>query len=207
MKTLRDQLFHQYISLALRELLEELRQRYEPKKGDRFFYQGITYEIGPAQFHEEGIEFEISSKIPQEEFIEKDDLLTYFDRVKALLLQNKHPELVAIERENIIREIKRDETKERDYVKLRYRYRGEELFSDEEVQKKLALLQKDPSAFVVPPIPEVNTLAGRLVLLTIKENMYTRAKQHMLELMEANETVRQEFRTEGRVKTPQEVSS
>ncbi len=201
MKTLRDQLFLQYASLGLSQLISDFRKEYEPKKGDRFNYQGITYEIGPAQFEEGGISFELSSKIPQEELVnQKEDLVVYYERVKAHLLQSPKTELVAIERENIVREISRDETKERDYVKVKYRYTGAQLYNDAEIQKKLEVLRQNPSAFSVPQIPGVNTLAGRLVLLSVQQNIYALARQNMQDLMQVNEVVREEFRAEGRVK-------
>ena len=67
MANFKQQFFLQFASLGLTELIADYRNRYEPKKGDRFNVEGITYEIGPAKITREGVEFEVSSKIPQDE--------------------------------------------------------------------------------------------------------------------------------------------
>ena len=48
MTNFKQQFFVQFASLGLAELIADYRARYEPKKGDRFNVEGITYEIGPA---------------------------------------------------------------------------------------------------------------------------------------------------------------
>ena len=56
-------------SVTLNRLTKDLQKKFEPKKGDRFNVEGITYEIGPPKFvdADKAIRFEISSKIPGEE--------------------------------------------------------------------------------------------------------------------------------------------
>ena len=49
MGSLKDQLFQQYAAAGLNRLLAAYRKQYLPKKGDRFNYNGITYEIGPPK--------------------------------------------------------------------------------------------------------------------------------------------------------------
>ena len=49
MANFKQQFFLQFASLGLTELIADYRNRYEPKKGDRFNVEGITYEIGPAK--------------------------------------------------------------------------------------------------------------------------------------------------------------
>ena len=119
MTNFKQQFFLQFASLGLTELIADYRNRYEPKKGDRFNVEGITYEIGPAKITQQGIEFEVSSKIPQEELPSKADMMKYFETVKTLMQRSGRMPL-SIDMENIIREISEEETKERDYVKLRY---------------------------------------------------------------------------------------
>ena len=86
MANFKQQFFLQFASLGLAELIADYRTRYEPKKGDRFNVEGITYEIGPASMSHAGIEFEVSSKIPQDELPSKADMVKYFEAVKDLSL-------------------------------------------------------------------------------------------------------------------------
>jgi len=194
MTNFKQQFFLQYASLGLTELTLEYRTTYEPKKGDRFNVEGITYEIGPAKMTGEGIEFEISSRIPQEELPNKADMVRYFEGMKVLLLQAEKSPL-SIDRENIVREISEEETKERDYVKLRYCFTEPELYNDAAVNTEIKRLQQEPSRGQIPSIPGVNTLAGRVVLHQVKQNIQQYAKSAMDHLIQANETTRQTIRT------------
>ena len=80
MSSLQSQLFVETASVTLSRLTKDLQNRYEPKKGDRFNVEGITYEIGPPKFvdTDKAIRFEISSKIPGEELPESYDHAKYF---------------------------------------------------------------------------------------------------------------------------------
>ena len=196
MANYKQQFFLQFASLGLTELIADYRTRYEPKKGDRFNVEGITYEIGPATMSREGIEFEVSSKIPQDELPSKADMVRYFEAVKALMTQaGKVPS--SIDMENIIREISEEETKERDYVKLRYCLAGNTLYDDNMVNTELKRLQEQPAAVKLPEIPGVNTVAGRVVLSLLKRNVQRHAKAIMDELIKANEETRQQMRATG----------
>jgi hypothetical protein len=196
MANFKQQFFLQFASLGLTELITDYRTRYEPKKGDRFNVEGITYEIGPATMSREGIEFEVSSKIPQDELPSKADMVRYFEAVKALMTQaGKVPS--SIDMENIIREISEEETKERDYVKLRYCLAENTLYDDNMVNTELKRLQEQPAAVKLPEIPGVNTVAGRVVLSLLKRNVQRHAKAIMDELIKANEETRQQMRATG----------
>jgi hypothetical protein len=196
MANFKQQFFLQFASLGLTELIADYRTRYEPKKGDRFNVEGITYEIGPATMSREGIEFEVSSKIPQDELPSKADMVRYFEAVKALMTQaGKVPS--SIDMENIIREISEEETKERDYVKLRYCLAENTLYNDNMVNTELKRLQEQPAAVKLPEIPGVNTVAGRVVLSLLKRNVQRHAKAIMDELIKANEETRQQMRATG----------
>lgn len=193
MTSFKQQFFLQYASLGLTELIHQYRSQYEPKKGDRFNVEGITYEIGPAKMTGDGIEFEISSKIPQEELSNKADMQRYFEEMKSQLLDaGKSP--LSIDMENIVREISEEETKERDYVKLRYCYTENELYDDAAVNTELNRLRQDPSAVQLPSIPGVSTLAGRVVLSLLKRNIQRYAKTAMDRLIQANEDTRRTIR-------------
>jgi hypothetical protein len=194
MANFKQQFFLQFASLGLTELIAEYRNRYEPKKGDRFNVEGITYEIGPAKIANEGIEFEVSSKIPQDELPSKADMMQYFEAVRALMQRSGRVPL-SIDMENIIREISEEETKERDYVKLRYCLAEHTLYNDTMVNAELKRLQEQPEAARLPDIPGVNTVAGRLVLNLLKYNVQRQAKAIMDELIRANEETRQQVRS------------
>lgn len=196
MTNFKQQFFLQFASLGLAELIADYRTRYEPKKGDRFNVEGITYEIGPAKITAAGIEFEISSKIPQEELASKADMQQYFEAVKGQMLQSETVPL-SIDMENIVREINEEETKERDYVKLRYCFAEHVLYNDDSVKAELARYQEDPAKSTLPSIPGVNTLAGRVVLSLLKQNIQRQAQAVMDRLIQANEQTRQQMRASG----------
>jgi hypothetical protein len=194
MANFKEQFFQQFASLGLTELIADYRHRYEPKKGDRFNVEGITYEIGPAKITPAGVEFEVSSKIPQDELPSKADMMKYFETVKAWMQQSGRVPL-SIGMENIIREISEEETKERDYVKLRYCLTEPSLYTDTMVNAELKRLQEQPGEAALPDIPGVNTVAGRVVLNLLKRNVQQQAQAIMDDLIKANEETRQQVRT------------
>jgi hypothetical protein len=193
MANFKQQFFQQFASLGLTELIADYRNRYEPKKGDRFNVEGITYEIGPAKITQDGIEFEVSSKIPQDELPGKADMVKYFEAVKTCMQRSGWVPL-SIDMENIIREISEEETKERDYVKLRYCLAEHALYDDAMVNAELKRLQEQPGAVKLPDIPGVNTVAGRVVLNLLKQNVQHQAQAIMDDLIKANEETRQQVR-------------
>jgi hypothetical protein len=196
MANFKQQFFQQFASLGLTELIADYRARYEPKRGDRFNIEGITYEIGPATISQQGIEFEVSSKIPQDELPSKADMMKYFEAVKALMLQADRVPL-SIDMENIVREISEEEIKERDYVKLRYCLAEHTLYDDNMVSAELRRLHEQPATLKPPEIPGVNTVAGRIVLSLLKQNVHRHARAIMDGLIKANEEIRQQMRTAG----------
>ena len=196
MTNFKQQFFLQFASLGLAELIADYRGRFEPKKGDRFNVEGITYEIGPAKVTAGGIEFEISSKIPQDELASKADMQQYFEVVRALMMQTGSTPL-SIDMENIVREISEEETKERDYVKLRYCFPEHMLYTDDVVKAELMRHQENPAKSPLPSIPGVNTQAGRVVLSLLKGNIQQQARVVMDRLIQANEQTRQKSRTTG----------
>jgi hypothetical protein len=193
MATFRQQLFMQFASKGLAASTEAFKGQYQPKKENRFHLDGITYEIGPAQIQDDNIEFEISSKIPQDELANRDDFTSYFAAIKAFLADDsKKPE--DIDLENIVHQNPDgEEIKERDYVRLLYRYDFSEMYSDAAVAKDVVQLQKDPTARTLPDLPNVNTLAGRVVLMHVEEFTQREVTERMRRLIEANQEVRQAF--------------
>jgi hypothetical protein len=192
MSNFRQQLFHQFASQGLVTSIEAFKTQYQPKKENRFNVDGITYEIGPARLDGDSLTFEISSKIPQDELDDREDFASYFSAMQDFLKHDaKQP--TASDMESIVQEVGGDETKERDYVRLRYSYVFNELYSNAAVAAAIARVQQDPTARPVPDIANVNTLAGRVVLLCVEDFMQQEATTRMQRLIEANQEVRQTF--------------
>lgn len=197
MATFRQQLFHEYAARGILASIEAFQAKYQPKKESRFNVDGITYEIGPARLSTEGIEFEISSKIPQDELDCRDDFESYFTAIKDVLKEDaKQP--VEIDMDNIVHEIGGEETKERDYVRLRYCYELDAMYTNEAIASEIARLKQNPAVRPAPDIPNVNTIAGRVVLLCVEDFMHAEATLRMERLIAANQQVRQSFGAKAR---------
>jgi hypothetical protein len=189
MPTLKGLLFNQYAAEGLSALVEEMQSSYTAKKGRRFNNDNITYEISRPALKGNAIEFEISSKIPEDELKTPKETQKYFDQMKKTLAKSKNkPE--SIERENIVWDSKKDTEKKRDYVKLQYRYPLDDLFDDKVVAKrheKVMSGEADPS---MPDSSSAFTKAGKVVLGVVRETMQQRGKDSLLELIEVNKKVK-----------------
>jgi hypothetical protein len=189
MPTLKGLLFSQYAAEGLSLLVEEMQSSYTAKKGRRFNNDNITYEISRPALKGNAIEFEISSKIPEDELKTPKEMQSYFDQMKKKLVKSKNkPE--SIERENIVWDSKKETEKKRDYVKLQYRFPLDDLFDDKVVAKRH---EKVMSGEVDPSIPDSSsafTKAGNVVLGIVRETIQQRSKDNLLELMEVNKKVK-----------------
>ena len=189
MPTLKGLLFSQYAAEGLSALVEEMQSSYTAKKGRRFNNDNITYEISRPALKGNAIEFEISSKIPEDELKTPKEMQSYFDQMKKNLAKSKNkPE--SIERENIVWDSKKETEKKRDYVKLQYRFPLDDLFDDKVVAKRH---EKVMSGEVDPSIPDSSsafTKAGNVVLGIVRETIQQRSKDNLLELMEVNKKVK-----------------
>ena len=189
MPTLKGLLFSQYAAEGLSALVEEMQSSYTAKKGRRFNNDNITYEISRPALKGNAIEFEISSKIPEDELKTPKEMQSYFDQMKKNLAKSKSkPE--SIERENIVWDSKKETEKKRDYVKLQYRFPLDDLFDDKVVAKRH---EKVMSGEVDPSMPDSSsafTKAGNVVLGIVRETMQQRGKDNLLELMEVNKKVK-----------------
>jgi hypothetical protein len=189
MPTLKGLLFSQYAAEGLSALVEEMQSSYTAKKGRRFNNDNITYEISRPALKGNAIEFEISSKIPEDELKTPKEMQSYFDQMKKNLAKSKNkPE--SIERENIVWDSKKETEKKRDYVKLQYRFPLDDLFDDKVVvkrQEKVLSGEVDPS---IPDSSSAFTTAGNVVLGIVRETMQQRGKDNLLELMEVNKKVK-----------------
>jgi hypothetical protein len=186
MPTLKEHLFQEYASKSLNRLRSELCNKYKPKKENRFDCNGITYEISPARVTKDGIEFEISSKIPLEQLSRRASKGKYFESVKGIMLK-KEKQPSAIDMDNIVTSLSQNEKKERDYVRLTYSYSENELYDSAEIGKKVEKLKKNPDS--IPVIAGVTTIFGRLVLLSIEESLYKKAKENILSFINANDEI------------------
>lgn len=97
--------------------------------------------------------------------------------------------------ENIVHQaIDSDETKERDYVRLLYRYAFDEMYDNAAVAQDVKrIATQDPQARQLPEVVNVNTVAGRVVLLHVEDFMRQEAAERMRRLIDANQEVRQAF--------------
>ena len=193
MGSLQEQLFTKIASQTLVSLSKDLQKKYEPKKGDRFNYRAITYEIGPPKFTGQGITFEISSKIPESELPKGYKKENFFKEIKKVCVKsNKKP--LSTDMENIVRETKEQERKERDYVKLTYEYANSELYNDKEIMLEVKEFSKTSGKQKMDFMPGVNTLAAHLILEKVQKNLYDYALENITSLVSANTYVRAELK-------------
>jgi hypothetical protein len=189
MPTLKGLLFNQYAAEGLTALVEEMQSSYTAKKGRRFNHNNITYEISRPVLKGNTIEFEISSKIPEDELKDPKEMQSYFQQMKKILEKSKNKP-ASIEMENIVWDSKRDTEKKRNYVKLQYQYPLDDLFDNKVVAKrheKVMSGQADPS---MPDSPSAFTKAGRVVLGVVRETMQQLGKENLTELMDVNKKVK-----------------
>ena len=190
MATLKGILFSKYVDKGLNSLLEELQKKYGEKKGRRFNYNNITYEVSRSSLVDENIQFEISSKIPQDELKDRKDMKGYFTKIKKLATKfNKKP--IAVEMENIIIDTKKNTEKKRDYVKLLYSYPLDELYSENEILKKTkGMTHQAQGEILHSEASGALTQQGNLALQLVKESIQSLARQNIEALLDANNKVK-----------------
>jgi SpoVK/Ycf46/Vps4 family AAA+-type ATPase len=189
MASLKGILFNQYAGEGLSQLIEELQNKYKPKKGRRFNQNDITYEISRPVLHDNSLEFEISSKIPQDELTTEKEKEAYFQAIKKIINSEKKKP-VSVERENIVWDSKKETEKEREYVKLHYSYPLEDLYDDKEILKRCKDLEEGSSKEALPDIPGGFTTPGKIALLMVREKIQEFCREHVTILIEANKKVR-----------------
>lgn len=189
MASLKGLLFNQYAGEGLSQLIEELQRKYKPKKGRRFNQNDITYEISRPVLQDNSLEFEISSKIPQDEVTSEKEMENYFQAIRKIInAEKKKP--ASIERENIVWDSKKETEKEREYVKLHYSYPLEDLYDDKEILKRCKDLEEGSAKETLPDIPGGFTTPGKIALLMVKEKIQEFCRDHITILIEANKKVR-----------------
>jgi hypothetical protein len=193
MANLKGILFNQYAGEGLNHLIEELQDKYKPKKGRRFHHNNITYEISRPVLNENCLEFEISSKIPQDELPTEKDLKTYFQEIKKVVKSQKKKPL-SLEMENIIWDSKKETEKEREYVKLLYSYPLEDLYDDKEIVKRSQAIAEGSSKETLPDIPGGFTTPGKIALMMVREKIQEYCGNHVATLIAANKTVQEKLK-------------
>ena len=194
MATLKRILFSQFAGDGLTQLVGETQKMYTPKKGRRFNHENITYEISRPGVVEDNIEFEISSKIPQDELKDDKNMSGYFNAIKKILSKTKNKP-VSIEMENIVWDSKKDTEKERDYVKLLYSYPLNDLYDNEEVMARFEKMTTNEALESVPDSLGALTPQGKIVLQMVKETIQNFARENIEQLINANKKVRTNMRS------------
>jgi len=169
-------------------LVEEMQSKYSAKKGRRFNHDNVTYEISRPVLKDNTIEFEISSKIPEDEIKTPKEMQSYFTQIKKVLEKGKNKP-VSIEMENIVWDSRKDTEKKRDYVKLQYQCPLDDLFDNDVVSKQheKVMSGKDDS---IPDSPSAFTKAGSIVLANVRESMLQFGKGSLVKLMDANKQIK-----------------
>ena len=189
MPTLKGLLFNQYAAEGLSLLVEELQSKYTAKKGRRFNHNNVTYEISRSSLNQGAIEYEISSKIPEDEIKNPKEMQAYFQQIKKILSKGKlKPE--SVEMENIVWDSKKETEKKRDYVKLLYKFSLDDLFDDQVVaenHENIIAGKADPK---VPQSSSAFTMAGNVVLATVRDTIQNIGRDNVNSLIEANKDVK-----------------
>ena len=189
MPTLKSLLFNQFAAEGLSALVEEMQSSYTTKKGRRFNHNNITYEISRPALKGNTIEFEISSKIPEDEIKTPKAMESYFDQMKKTLSKSKNKPK-SIERENIVWDFKKETEKKRDYVKLLYSYPLDDLFDNKVVAQRHEQIMSGQADLAMPDSSSAFTMAGRVVLGVVRETIQRLGKDSLTELMEVNKKVK-----------------
>ena len=190
MATLKQILFRKYADKGLDVIIEEMKKKYDQKKGRRFNYDNITYEVSRGGVIDENMQFEISSKIPQDELKGHKDMKGYFAEIKKLASSFKNKP-ISIEMENIVLGSKKNIEKERDYVKLLYSYPLNGLYSDKEISEKIKdMSQQTKGVKATSAGRDALTQQGNFALQLVQESTQSFARQNIEELISANKQAR-----------------
>tara|TARA_B110001454_G_scaffold28869_1_gene28266 strand:+ start:92 stop:676 length:585 start_codon:yes stop_codon:yes gene_type:complete len=194
MATLKNILFARYAGKALESLVIEMQKKYSEKKGRRFNHDNITYEISRANVIDENIQFEISSKIPQDELKGDGHMKNYFKEIKKLVTSLKLKPF-SVEMENIVLDTNKKTEKERDYVKLLYRYPVDDLYSDKEISEKIKTMNSEEDKKALQEIKGALTPQGSIALQLVLESTKSFARKNIEQLIDANKQVKAKMAT------------
>ena len=189
MPTLKGLLFNQYATEGLSALVEEMQSKYSAKKGRRFNHENVTYEISRPSLKDNAIEFEISSKIPEDEIKTPKEMQSYFQQIKKVLEKGKNKP-VSVEMENIVWDSRKDTEKKRDYVKLQYQCPLDDLFNNKEVEKQHEKVMSGKADSSITDSPSAFTKAGSIVLANVRDSMHQFGRDSLIKLMDANKQIK-----------------
>ena len=182
-------LFNQFAEEGLNLLVEEMQSKYTTKKGRRFNHNNVTYEVSRPTLNDGAIEYEISSKIPEDEIKGTKEMQAYFQQIKKILSKGKSkPE--SVEMENIVWDSKKNTEKKRDYVKLLYKLSLDDLFDDKVVAKRHKNILEGNKEADVPHSASAFTMAGNLVLADVRDTMHNIGRNNVGNLIDANKQVK-----------------
>ncbi len=193
MSTLKGILSIQVAGEAINALIGELQKKFTPKKGRRFNHGNITYEINRPTLKGNSVNFEISSKVPQDEIQTDKEMDAYFQEMKKHLSKGEH-QPVSIEIENIVWDSKKDSEKERDYVKLIYSYPLDDLFDNAKVKEESEKVRGNPDEKDLPKSTGAMTIAGGVVLNQVRKSIYDMGMPNINLLIEANKAIRSQLK-------------
>ena len=189
MASMKGLLFSQHATEGLNKLVSEMQKTYTLKKGRRFNHSKITYEVSRPVLRDNMMEFEISSKIPEDEIKDSKQMQNYFLGIKkSITIKDNNP--VSVEMENIVWDSKKDSEKERDYVKLLYRYPLDALFSEDEVSKEHEKVIANTYQKKIPDSAGAYTPQGKIVLALVEETIQNLGRKHIESLIKANDKIR-----------------
>ena len=194
MATLKSILFARYAGKALESIVIEMQRKYSEKKGRRFNHDNITYEISRANVIDENVQFEISSKIPQDELKGDGHMKNYFKEIKKLVTSLKLKPF-SVEMENIVLDTNKANEKERDYVKLLYRYPVDDLYSDKEISEKIKTMNSEEDKKALQEIKGALTPQGSIALQLVLESTKSFARKNIEQLIDANKQVKSKMTT------------
>jgi len=190
MSTLKGLLFNQFAAEGLTSLVEEMQSKYTAKKGRRFNYNNVTYEVSRPTLREGAIEYEISSKIPENEIKTPKQMQTFFQQVKKFVSKGEFkPE--SMEMEDKVWDDKNDTEKKRDYVKLLYKLHLDDLFDDEQVEKRYKNILEGGKDSDVPHSASTFTKAGNVVLADVRDTIKNIARDNINKLIDANKKIKE----------------
>lgn len=184
-------LIGRYASKGRTSIINEFKDEYLSKKGDRFFVDGVTYEIGQIFQEKDKMEFEISSKIPVDEITEKNKK-KFFDMIKKKLEKQKTAPFY-IGMDDIVKKIGEREIKKRDYIRLKYRFKTTSFYNDKEIIKEAEKINRQQDTKNVPAVSEVSSIPGKLVLAAIEEGFYLFIKEKVNDMVKANQEAKKKY--------------
>jgi hypothetical protein len=188
-------LIDKYASKGRSRIISEFKEKYLSKKGDRFFVGGITYEIGQLFQEKDEMEMEISSKIPVDEITEKNKK-KFFGMVEGKLQKQESPPYY-IGMDDIVKKIGEREIKKRDYIRLKYRAKVHGFHDDKAIIKEAERIAREQDMKEIPPIQEVSSIPGKLVLAAVEEGFYLFIRDKVNEMVEANQEAKKKYAAAG----------